>query len=313
MSFDNVLYIIGNGFDLHHGVPSSYKSFSYWLQRQNHRLYNKLNAVCKVDYLWKDFEHALAYVDRDYFLALGDVWLPQGWTDDDGYAELFYAEDVVRNEAEELWKDIQKWFRKWVCTIRWREEYDKRKIFIDDQARYITFNYTPFLETQYGIPAENVLYIHGRRAEKMNPPIIGHDGSDTFDDWYIKADKSMKRHYQGKYAQLPEVDMMTSSVEEFFSLSEKPVNKILNEHKPFIDDLYDIKYVYVLGHSLGSVDLPYFKAINDANDYPDDIHWYVSYYSKCEKIALHDIICNCVADKTAFLKMIKLDSMFANC
>jgi len=31
-SFDNVLYIIGNGFDLHHGVMSSYKSFAMWLQ-----------------------------------------------------------------------------------------------------------------------------------------------------------------------------------------------------------------------------------------------------------------------------------------
>ena len=29
-SFDNVLYIIGNGFDLHHGVMSSFKSFAIW-------------------------------------------------------------------------------------------------------------------------------------------------------------------------------------------------------------------------------------------------------------------------------------------
>lgn len=68
----------------------------------------------------------------------------------------------------------------------------------------------------------------------------------------------------------------------------------------------------MLGHSLGNVDLPYFQAINDANDYPNDIHWYVSYYSEREKIALHDIMCNSVVEKTAFLEMITLDSMIAN-
>ena len=69
-SFDNVLYIIGNGFDLHHGVMSSYGAFEAWLKRQNKKLYSKLNGVCRVDYLWRDFEKALADVDRDYFLNL---------------------------------------------------------------------------------------------------------------------------------------------------------------------------------------------------------------------------------------------------
>ena len=107
-SFDNVLYIIGNGFDLHHGVMSSYGAFESWLKGQNKRLYRKLNDVCRVDYLWRDFERALADVDRNYFLTLGDMWLPDGWTEDDSYAELFYAQDTVREEAENLWGDIQK-------------------------------------------------------------------------------------------------------------------------------------------------------------------------------------------------------------
>jgi hypothetical protein len=152
-SFDNVLYVIGNGFDLHHGVMSSYKSFAIWLQQKNRILYEKLNAVCRVESLWRDFEGALPYVDRDYFLTIGELWLPQGWTEDDGYAELFYAQDYVRGEAEMLWDDIRKWFRKWVCSIAWHEAYDKMKVWIDYEARFITFNYTPFLETQYGIPA----------------------------------------------------------------------------------------------------------------------------------------------------------------
>ena len=308
-SFDNVLYIIGNGFDLHHGVMSSYKSFAMWLQRKNRALYEKLNNVCRVESLWRDFEGALPYVDRAYFLEMGDIWLPEGWTEDDGYAELFYAQDYVRGEAEILWADIEKWFRKWVQTVSWYDAYDKKKVWLDDEARFVTFNYTPFLETQYGIPEENILYIHGKRTDKKHPPIIGHDGRDTFDDWYKKAPRWSKRHYRGKRSYLPEVEMMTSSVEEFFSLSEKPIQKILIENQEFIDDLYDVKDIYVLGHSLGNVDLPYFRAINRANDYPEVLRWHVSYYSDKEKSDLERIMRNSVINKDASLEMITLQGI----
>jgi len=308
-SFDNVLYIIGNGFDLHHGLMTSYRSFSIWLQTKNRRLYDKLNELCMVDFLWKDFESALPYVDRDYFLGMGEILLPQGWTEDDGYAELFMAQDYVREEAEMLWKDIKRWFGKWVQSICWREEYNKKKLMLDDKARFITFNYTPFLETQYGISAENILYIHGKRADTKHPPIIGHDGRDTFDEWYNTASNRSRRHYKGKHSMLPEVEMMTGSVEEFFSLSEKPVERILFENKEFIEDLYDVKHIYVLGHSLGNVDLPYFRAINNINDYPKELHWYVSYYSKSEKLSLEHIMRTHIIDKSANLNMITLDGL----
>lgn len=308
-SFDNVLYIIGNGFDLHHGVLSSYKSFSIWLKRKNRDLYDKLNDVCRVGYLWKDFEGALPYVNRDYFLGMGDILLPQGWTEDDGYAELFYAQDYVRGETVMLWEDILKWFRKWVLSISWHDECNLKKLRLDDEARYITFNYTPFLETEYGIPTENILYIHGKRADKKHLPIIGHDGRDTFEDWYPSAPRYLKRYYKGKQSMLPEVEMMTGSVEEFYSLSEKPVGKILMENQEFIEDLYDVEYVYILGHSLGNVDLPYFRVINLANDNPERIKWIVSYYLESERAQLERTMRNSVIDKNAGLEMITLEGM----
>lgn len=309
--YDNVLYIIGNGFDRHHDVKSSYQDFANWLKKNNWGLYKKLSEVCKVDYLWKDFERALAYVNRDYFLNMGEVLLPKGWTEDDTYAELYYPQDYVRGEAENLWSDIVKWFGKWVCSVKWERESDKKKVRIDYEARFITFNYTPFLETKYGIPAENILYIHGKATDQKRAPIIGHDGTDTFDNWYKTAGKAQKRHYKGLHARLPEVEMMTESVEEFYSLSEKPVQEILKQNQEFISDLYDVKHIYVLGHSLGNVDIPYFKAINKANDCPEQIHWYVSYYSEEEKQKLEDIMRKRIISDGATLDMITLASIQA--
>ena len=33
------LYIIGNGFDLHHRIPSRYSQFGEWLQENHHGIY----------------------------------------------------------------------------------------------------------------------------------------------------------------------------------------------------------------------------------------------------------------------------------
>ena len=103
---------------------------------------------------------------------------------------------------------------------------------IDTEARFITFNYTPFFETQYGILAENILYIHGKRADNLNSPLIGHGGSDTFHDWSGK-NKQWKHYYQGSYSQLPEVGVFTESVETFFVESIKPVSSLIHKYEYF--------------------------------------------------------------------------------
>lgn len=306
---DNVLYIIGNGFDLHHGVRSSYWDFADWLKKNNKDLYGALSRVCQIEFLWKDFEKALAYVNRDFFIRMGELCLPRNWTEDDSVAELYYAEDIVRSGANDLWDDIVKWFRKWVSTIKWGRESDRKKVGIDYDARFITFNYTSFLETHYGIPKENILYIHGKATDYQNLPIIGHDGRDTFEDWFKSAGRDVKRYYKSQDAMLPEVEMMTRSVEEFFSLSEKPVRSIIKNHHDFISNLYDVRYIYVLGHSLGKVDIPYFKAVNSVNEHPEELVWYVSYYSSKEKQMLEEVMRKEVIDPNAKLEMITLESL----
>ncbi len=119
----------------------------------------------------------------------------------------------------------------------------------------------------------------------------------------------MKRFYKGQDAMLPEVEMMTRSVEEFFSLSEKPVSSFLKNHHDFISNLYDVRYIYVLGHSLGKVDIPYFKAVNSVNEHPEELVWYVSYYASKEKQTLEEVIRKEVVNPNAKLEMITLESL----
>lgn len=307
---DNVLYIIGNGFDLHHGVSSSYQAFHDWLRLRNRGLCWRLERCCRVDFLWSEFERALAYVCREEFLLAGELFLPTAWNPDkDSYAELLYAEDIARNEGCDFWNEIVRWFRKWVLTIRWKKDFDKNKVMLDTEARFITFNYTPFLETQYGIESDRILYLHGRGTSSKNPPILGHDGSDTFEEWYNHAPRSMRKYYHETYSQLPEVEMLTSGVEAYFMESEKPVRRIIRQHCDFFDDLWDIRHIYVMGHSLGNVDMPYFKRIIDCNNNPADIQWYISYYSDKEKVNLLERMRNLVRNEDVRILSFKMSEI----
>ena len=52
------LFIIGNGFDLFHGVPSRYQDFRNWLERNDEiSLIYELEWRIKSESLWFDFEH----------------------------------------------------------------------------------------------------------------------------------------------------------------------------------------------------------------------------------------------------------------
>lgn len=39
------LYIIGNGFDLHHGINSSYKNFQEWMHENNPDVIEKVDEI----------------------------------------------------------------------------------------------------------------------------------------------------------------------------------------------------------------------------------------------------------------------------
>ncbi|WP_282133009.1 AbiH family protein [Cellulophaga baltica] len=57
------LYIIGNGFDIYHGINSKYSNFKYYVEENDNDLYEMLEEYFDTDSLWSDFEETLAYID----------------------------------------------------------------------------------------------------------------------------------------------------------------------------------------------------------------------------------------------------------
>ena len=59
------LYIIGNGFDLHHGINSSYKNFQEWMYENHPDVIEKVDEIYGIvnEEWWSDFENQLASLD----------------------------------------------------------------------------------------------------------------------------------------------------------------------------------------------------------------------------------------------------------
>lgn len=156
---DSVLYIIGNGFDLYHGVKSSYGSFRKWLQTHDYDTYQTYETVCDYDALWSDFETGMAYVSRDVFLESGLAFFPDSKSDPNEWsaADILLGGDAASSSAYELLDKLKKDFHKWVCSLSVPRDYKDKMLYVDDYARFLTFNYTTFLESHYGIPSSQII------------------------------------------------------------------------------------------------------------------------------------------------------------
>lgn len=93
------LYIIGNGFDLHHNLRTSYANFrdDYACKRQ--RLWSSLATIygdkLKENLWWSDFERHLSQIDYSYGMCPHKGILP--W--------IMQIENLLRNEIPTLFGD----------------------------------------------------------------------------------------------------------------------------------------------------------------------------------------------------------------
>ena len=164
----DTLYIIGNGFDLNHGLPTAYLDFrdSYAkrrpaLWRTLERLYgNNLNK----ELWWSDFETKLGEVDYSHL---------QNSRNGEAIGS-FIAKDFFKYNLCFFFGDWIKGVNNKITTsLTIRKDINK-------EALFFTFNYTTLLETLYDIKSTNILHIHksvnNLKADE-HALIIGHDSS----------------------------------------------------------------------------------------------------------------------------------------
>lgn len=271
----NILYIIGNGFDLWHELPTSYSDFYIHAQALLDELENYYSFDSRQNYPWHDFENALGDFDPDLFF---DFYNEVDVSSEDFRPKDIYGlEDEITEQANQHVANIQEAFFDWAANIDTSRA--EKKISFYPGARFINFNYTPTLQSTYEISDTSVFHIHGS-ANRDKELIFGHG----------------QRIYEP-----PELDENGDSNRDMFSDAQdnaryplhalkKPVKQVLEKSEEYFKSLHDIGTVIIIGHSLSSIDLPYFQCVSvNANM----AEWVVCSYTAEESASHRKALINC--------------------
>lgn len=283
---DKILYIIGNGFDLMHGVRSSYYAFRDSLGKQN-SLREALENHITQDDIWADFENALAHFD---VRSMSSRFIIDNWLDimgayekDAGMAEFYMAVEAAINPILTVANDLSRRFRMWVETLSiGTRDRPLRKMF--RSGKVLCFNYTEFVENLYGIPEKNICYIHGcRRKKKFHQKdtlILGHvpgasDDAFNFNDNSYVETKSKRKREMIRAAQAVALHLVAESD----AVLTKNCREIITVNASFFSRLSQIETVAVIGHSFSPVDWDYFAKVAANLSGRKNAHWYFGCHS----------------------------------
>lgn len=243
------LFIIGNGFDLAHGMKTRYGDFRRWLVENGRidvieELQNAYPARLGEDFLlWSDFETALGQYDIDKVIdwSWEDLFLTQFSIGEQRFDSPNFFLETQLNHI------INRAFSAWARHIQLA---DKAVCQLPADALYITFNYTDTLEVLYHIPAEQVLHIHGR-ASANDDLIVGHNRQINPSDYW--DDRIDMRENNERMQRLCDMNDLC-----------KPFDRIIVSNEPFFQRMKAVKDIYMKGHSCREIDYPYFKKIKSS-------------------------------------------------
>ena len=273
MNSTSALYIIGNGFDRHHGIPSDYRDFGNYLKRIDRLTYRAFETYFNVDDdFWCDFEEQLANFDTDSVIDDASNFLmsygAEDWSDSGHHAYQYELERVVKAIATTMRNRFYEWVRQ--LAIPAAKDFREELLPLDRQAIYLSFNYTQTLQQTYAIPDSRITHIHGNASKLTDQLILGHGWkrlpSDSFNHRIDEAETDT-RIIEGNQI-----------IDGYFSTTFKPTEEIIAQHQHFFVNLKSVQQIFVVGHSLSEIDSAYLLEVVRHID-NSRVKWKVSYHN----------------------------------
>lgn len=281
------LFIIGNGFDISHGIPCKYSDFYDYLKENRDDILETMEKFYYVDNdseLWSDFEMSLEEdIDYDSLSEIISENVPDIGSDDFRDRDWHTAQIKIELECDKLLEDIRSGFEEWIESLETSQT--RKKYELDRSAQYITFNYTDVLEQVYRIPASNILHIHNKVGEEL---IFGH-GKKT-EDFNVRealygdenAYLSTDEDGNVESSEIGHERLAEDEVRFFYNKMRKQTETVIQNHHSFFDNLSETGEIIILGHSYNEIDLPYFKKI--AKSVNKKTKWVLCYFSDKDKV-----------------------------
>ena len=275
------LYVIGNGFDLHHGIQSSYFNFKDFLEENDPDVINVVDTYLgNIEDFWWNFEKSLAYLDEDQILDHTSNYLVSYGADDWSDANHHDSQYEINRIIESLTRGLKQNFIDWVLQIEIKHKKNQL-LDLEKNSLFLSFNYTSTLEKLYQI--NNINHIHGKAID--SDLILGHDYKkpDNKPDLEKIRRELGEEVYNEYLEELSEDDVRVTEgrdiINSYFTDTYKPTSDIIKENKAFFAKMKTIGEIIIIGHSLEDVDMPYFeeifKSIHNSNS-----KWTVSYHDE---------------------------------
>lgn len=268
---DSCLIIIGNGFDLYHGLSTSYSDYRDWLLDHDDRvvadfesfdyatecLLHESSLSCKSssmeegDRRWSSLEESLGIEWGDLCYETLELTRPDLSEDNPGWDD-FWVELQVR--LEYLKKLTRDRFREWVESI----DLSKAQPVLDlpGTASFITFNYTPTLEYVYGVRPDKILHIHGRVLDKNELLQFGSPDNNPNELQKMLEDKYGMDDFYGATIQQGVTVACDRCADTW-----KNIEGNYDALNHFLDTLAKINTVIIMGNSFDKVDKPYYRDV----------------------------------------------------
>lgn len=258
------LLILGNGFDKAHGIACDYSDFGHYLEENNWPFYENIsNAFQQNNHLWMSFEAVLpdcaTYIEESG-LEMGEQMLSELDYDPCNDMSIGYW----LKEQYDFIEALPEVLRDWAEQI----DVDKKPIFaFNEDDVFFTFNYTDTVEKVYDL--EDVLHIHGD-VSRYDLLIMGH-GYERGIEW------AAEKIRQSQMDCLEYAESTYRAVKAYLESTLKETDLIIDQHQSWFDDIKGrVDEIYIIGHSLGEVDTPYFKKIHDCVG--ENVPWYLCYH-----------------------------------
>ena len=278
----DTIIIIGNGFDRWQGLNTSYADFHRYYLEHRDEIIRKLHIRKRVyEYSpdkngkkrraeWSDVE--VIFTDpfdpceleaefwNNFETCLGDI--------DAERINLFFGKDRVglrklERSVKNAKRILTEAFCGWIASIEIGPNENLVYRF-GENCVFINFNYTETLEKRFGVQVSNVFHIHGEATDKQSI-IFGHNKHPQIPEPFFKQ-------AGGRFRGLYHIEKMLYDTDKHCQDNIQMLIMFLALHGIMSEDIKDI---YVLGHSMGLVDLEYFEflmrsSVIDPGEHDDD-------------------------------------------
>lgn len=262
------LFIIGNGFDLSHNLPTKFNPNFKEIAEKNEQIsyFWDMYQSQKID-IWSDFENLLAKPDFNELEQIFEGYEPDYLSDHESDRDAIITQvDLNGNLIQSLNEFAKQADQKLTKEIAISSNIE----LFSPEDLFVNFNYTHTLQRVYDIQSDRVLHVHGEVGQ--DNLLLGYPKGDFSPEKY---QYDVRQRGRGPYRKIDIrehiEDMLKNDMMDYYTYTafEGLISKLKSFNKvsqiKLVEEFIgrnEIEKIIVNGHSC-AIDFPYFGYLSN--------------------------------------------------